>query len=455
MVYCKQCLEKQREIDELKEQVASLQARLRYQERTAQEGFFGSSTPSAQLPVKPNRPAGPRPRGGGKTGHAGHGRSRIDPDQADRVVTVPRVDVCPDCGGTLEARGCRTRTVLDCQPVRVEKVVYQLPRQRCTRCHKLVTAKTPGILPKGLYSNRLLTYLAVQHYVHGQTLGQIERQTGLGYSSLVDALHQLAARFQEVPKALLPAYRQAPVKHADETSWRTEGHNGYAWLFCTEDTSLYRFRGTRSGRIAREVFGNESLPGVLVVDRYQGYNRMPCSLQYCYAHLLRDVKDLDKAFAEDPEVHAFVEALVPPLASAISLRGLGLPRRQFLRQAAQIKSQILAIVNHPAHHPAIQTMQDLFRTQSDRMYHWADDPQIPADNNRAERELRPLVIARKISFGSQSEAGAKTRETLMTILHTLRKRVPDVAAALQSALDQIAEQPDANPAKVLFGLDSS
>ncbi len=343
MVYCKQCLEKQREIDELKEQVASLQAKLRYQERTAQEGFFGSSTPSSQIPVKPNRPAGPRPRGGGKAGHAGHGRSRIDPDQADRVETVPSVDVCPDCGGPLEARGCRTRTVLDCQPVRVEKVVYQLPRQR----------------------------------------------------------------------------------------------------------------GTRSGRIAREVFGNESLLGVLVVDRYQGYNRMPCSLQYCYAHLLRDVKDLDKAFAEDPEVHAFVEAWVPQLASAISLRGLGLPRRQFLRQAAQIKSQILAIVNHPAHHPAIQTMQDLFRKQADRMYHWADDPQIPADNNRAERELRPLVIARKISFGSQSEGGAKTRETLMTVLHTLRKRAPDVATALQSALDQIAEQPDTDPAKILFGLDSS
>ena len=226
-------------------------------------------------------------------------------------------------------------------------------------------------------------------------------------------------------------------------------------MFCAEDTSLYRFRGTRSGRIAREVFGNKPLPGVLVVDRYQGYNRMPCSLQYCYAHLLRDVKDLDKAFPEDSEVHAFVEALVPQLASAISLRGLGLPRRQFLRQAAQIKSHILAIANHPAHHPAIQTMQDLFREQAQRMYHWADDPRIPADNNRAERELRPLVIARKISFGSQSEAGAKTRETLMTVLHTLRKRVPDVATAFQAALDQLAEQPDADPAKILFGLDSS
>ena len=455
MVYCKQCLEKQRQIDELKEKIARLQAKLRYQERTLQEGRFGSSTPSSKIPVKPNRSGGPRPRGGGKVGHTGHGRSRIDPEQADRIETVPATEVCPDCGGALEARGWRARTVLDCQPVRVQKVVYQLPRQRCTQCHKLVTAKPPGVLPKGLYSNRLLTYVAVQHYVHGHTLGQIERQTGLGYSSLVDALHQLSARFQEVPKALFPAYRQAPVKHADETGWRTEGRNGYVWLFCTEGTSLYRFRGSRSGRVAREVFGNQPLPGVLLVDRYPGYNRLPCSLQYCYAHLLRDVKDLDKAFPDDPEVHAFVEALAPQLAGAISLRGLGLTRRQFLRQAAKIKGHILQIVNHPARHPAVQTMQDLFREKADRMYHWADDPHIPADNNRAERELRPLVIARKISFGSQSEAGARTREILMTVLHTLRKRVPDVTTAFQSALDQLAEQPDADPAKILFGLDSS
>lgn len=455
MVYGKQCLEKQREIDELKEKIASLQAKLRYQERTAQEGFFGSSTPSSKIPVKPNSSVHPRPRGGGPVGPAGHGRSRIDPTPADRVETIPGAEVCPECGGPLEARGCRARRVLDCPPVRVQKVVYQLSRQRCTHCHKLVTAKPPGVLPQGLYSNRLLTYVAVQHYVHGPTLGQIERQTGLGYRSLGDALHPLSARLEEVPKALLPAYRQALVKHADETSGRTEGRPGYAWLFCTADTSLYRFRGRRSGRVAREVFGNQSLPGVLLVDRYQGYNRMPCSLQYCYAHLLRDVKDLGKAFPEDPEVHAFVEALVPQLASAISLRGLGLPRRQFLRQAAKIKSSILEIVNHPAHHPAVQTMQDLFREKADRMYHWADDPQIPADNNQAERELRPLVIARKISFGSQSEAGAKTRETLMTVLHTLRKRVPDVTTAFQSALDKLAEQPDADPAKILFGLDSS
>jgi transposase len=297
--------------------------------------------------------------------------------------------------------------------------------------------------------------VAVEHYIYGRTLGQSEKQTGVGYSSLVDALHQLSERLKEVPKALIQAYRRALVKHADETGWRTEGHNGYAWLFCTPDLSLYRFRRTRSASVAREVFGNKPLRGVLVVDRDNGYNRVPCSIQYCYAHLLRDVQDLEKEFPENAEIHSFVEALAPQLANAIHLRALGLAPRQFKREATKIKNQILQIVNRPARHPAIQTMQELFRQKADRLYHWADDPQIPAENNRAERELRPLVIARKISFGSQSDAGARTREILMTVLLTLSKRTPDVMAAFKSMLDQLAEHPLASPVKLLLRFNSS
>lgn len=93
--------------------------------------------------------------------------------------------------------------------------------------------------------------------------------------------------------------------------------------------------------------------------------------------------------------------------------------------------------------------------KAERLYHWAGDRNIPADNNLAERELRPLVIARKISFGSQSDAGARTREVLMTVLHTLRKRGSPVMEAFKSALDKLAQQPDLDPSKVLFNLDSS
>ena len=148
-------------------------------------------------------------------------------------------------------------------------------------------------------------------------------------------------------------------------------------------------------------------------------------------------------------------AFAPQLTSAISFRTLDITDRQFKRQAAKIKNEILNIVNRQAKHQAIQKIQDIFREKADRLYHWADDRNVPAENNLAERELRPLVIARKISFGSQSDAGARTREILMTVLHTLKKRTPDVMIAFKSALDKLAEQGDIAPYKAVFNFDSS
>ena len=456
MTYCQQCLTKQQKINNLEEEISALKSKLRYQERTAKEGFFGSSTPSSKIPVKPNsQKEHQRNRGGGKVGHEGHGRASICEENADKVETIRIDDTCPDCGTILEDKGTKTRTVMDCQPVKMKKVLYHLQRKRCPKCKNLISARPPGVLAKCLYSNQLLAYVAVQHYIYGNTLGQIEKQTSIGYSSLVDAMHQLSKRLKDVPNALIEAYRDSLVKHADETGWRTDGNNGYAWLFCTPKISIFRIRRTRSASVPKEVFGEKPVPGVLVVDRYNGYNKMPCSIQYCYAHLLRTVKDLGKDFPENAEIKSFVEALAPQLTNAISLRTLDITDRQFKRQATKIKNEILNIVNRQAKHPAIQKIQDIFREKAERLYHWAGDRTIPADNNLAERELRPLVIARKISFGSQSDAGARTREILMTVLHTLKKRTPDVTSAFKSAIDKLAEQANIDLNKAVFSFDSS
>jgi hypothetical protein len=191
----------------------------------------------------------------------------------------------------------------------------------------------------------------------------------------------------------------------------------------------------------------------LVVDRYNGYNQVPCSIQYCYAHLLREVQDLEKEFPAVEEVSQFVGSFAPLLAKAMKLRSQSLSPAAFGHQARQLKAQIQTLAQAPAQHPGIQKIQNLFREKATRLYHWAQNPALPADNNRAERELRPLVIARKISFGSQSEQGAQTREILMSVLHTLRKRTSDVFGAFKRALDALAEDEKRDPYKLLF--DSS
>ena len=441
-------------IDRLQEEIVRLKARLRYQERTAKEGPFGSSTPSAKVPLKANTPPETsQRRGGAKPGHRGHGRRNIPSDEVTSQQAVPGPERCPLCGGPLDPKGSKARTIIEVNPVRKEVVRYELEQCDCHHCHRTFTARPTGVFAKGLFGNRLLTHLAVEHYLHGVTLGRLSTCLGITQGSLWGALHQLARRLASVPQRLLLEYRRALVKHADETGWRTDGHNGYAWLFCTALISLYRFRQSRSASVAQEVFGTQRLPGVLVVDRYNGYNQMPCLIQYCYAHLLREVQDLGKEFPEASEVSQFVASFAPLLADAMKLRAQGLTAARFGQQALELKVEIKAQVHSPAQHPGIQKIQNIFRERATRLYHWAKNPAIPADNNRAERELRPLVIARKISFGSQSEQGALTREILMSVLHTLRKRTKDVFGVFKRALDTMAEDEKRDPYKLLF--DSS
>ncbi len=430
--YCRACLEKQREIDRLKETIQLLRRRVRYQERIVrEEGPFGSSTPSSKIPLKANTELSLEDRqarrGGAKPGHVGHGRRTAKESEADEVVTLEVAErTCPHCGVELEERRFEPRTVIDIPPPRTRTILYRLGTRRCPRCRRHFRARAPGtVLARSLLGNQLLCHLAVQHYLFGVPLGRLEAQTQIGYGTLVGALHRLTRLFATVPERLLVEYRASPLKHADETGWRTDGQNGYAWLFATTTLSIFRFRCTRSASVAHEVFGKNHLPGVLVVDRYHGYNKAPVRLQYCYAHLLREVKDCGREFEDNPEVQRFVDVFAPLLRAAMGLRRVATSDQDFRRQARSLKKQIVDAVQTPALHPAVHHLQGIFRDHPERLYHWAADRSVPADNNLAERELRPLVIARKVSFGSQSDAGARTREILMTTLVTLRRRHPD------------------------------
>ena len=449
--YCPDCLRKQQVIDRLTQENKRLKDRLRYQERTAREAPFGSSTPSARLPIKSNSlEDNQKKKGGAKPGHAGNGRSRPQPEEITRTERIHAPVACPACGAGLLSKGWKTRTVIEVVPVQKEVIRYELEQCDCPRCHSVFTASAPGVFAKGLFGNRLLAWVAQEHYVQGATMGRLARQLGLNRGSLLGAMHGLAERLEPVIPRLVEEYRRALVRHADETGWRNDGKNGYAWLFCTLRLSLFRFRQSRSAKVAMEVFGSEKLPGTLVVDRYAGYNKVICALQYCYAHLLREVQDLEKEFAQAAEVKEFVGTLAPLLAQAMQLRGRGLKLKEFRQQARRIKAAIIQSVQTSAQHPGIQKVQNIFRENQGRLYHWTRHPDIPAENNRAERELRPLVIARKISFGSQSQRGLKTREILMSVLHTLKKRTGNAYEKWTEALDALALNPKRDPYTLLF-----
>ncbi len=453
---CEDCLDKQRRIDQLLEENRRLKAQLRYRDDQQKEGFFGSSTPSAQRPVKPNtEPEQQCKRGGLPKGHPGHGRKGFNPDDAARIVDVGLDAACPDCGRPMEDKGVRYRSVLEIPPPRPEAILYRLRKHYCPHCQKAHQAQAPAVLPKALFGNQLIARMAFMHYLHGIPLGRICDQMGLDLGSVVQMLHRLAGLFKPVLPRLIELYRLAPVRQADETSWRTDGRSGYAWLFCTPDLSIFMFRQTRAASVPKEALGNQPLPGVLVVDRYNGYRRVPCKLQYCYAHLMREVEDLAKEFPDHAEVRVFTATLIPLLASAMHLRSQPITDEDYYRHAAALQHRIVSVSEQPAQHLGIRRIQDIFRDHADRLYHWAHNRNVPADNNRSERELRPTVIARKVSFGSQSEAGAKTREIMMSLLHTLKKRQQHAEDYFKSVLDRLASDIKQDAVSLLLPANSS
>jgi len=447
------CFEKQVEVDQLREENKQLRQKLRYRERKAEDGFFGSSTPSSKIPIKANTEASQSKRKrGAQAGHPGHSRKSADHKTADRIAVVESAfgGVCPDCKSGLHQKDTRARLVRDCRPIVSEEIVFNLPVERCPSCRKDFYTQAPGVFPKAVLGNQLLANAIEMIYLNGIPMGRACELLKISQGVLVGMLHYVANLFEDVPDKLISHYRKAPAKHADETGWRKEGKNCYAWLFATIYISIFKFGRSRAGSVAREVFGDKPLPGVLVVDRYGGYNKVPCAIQYCYAHLFRDVQDVEKEFPDNPEIKIFVSTVAPLLAMAMGLRTQQISDTAFKKKAASVKKAIQRAMDQPSQHAAIRKIQDIFTDNEKRMYHWAKDRRVPAENNRAERDLRPTVIARKTSFGSQSEAGAETRGILMSVIHTIKKQRANPAPHLKSVLDALASGSKDAPFKLLF-----
>lgn len=427
-VICKGCFDKKLEIDKLRAENKALKQKLRFRESSAQEGFFGSSTSSSKILLKKNSNLlNTMKKGGAKKGHKGHGRKLFCESTVDKVIELEMPPACGDCGFALIMRDKSERTVIDVNSARAETILYKIKEGICPGCSKRHMQK-PEALPRSLYSNRLLAQAAVMHYFHGLSLGKVIEILGgnVNQSGLTAAFHRLGAMCERSQEQLIHDFRCAPVKHADETGWRNDGQSGYAWLFCSLRTSIFQFHPTRSARIAHQVFGAEPLAGVLVVDRYHAYNKLPCKIQYCFAHLLRDVEKLEDEFPEDLEVLAFVASFAPLLSEAMRLRNQKISNEQYYGRARELEVAIKKISAQSAKHPGIQRIQDIFIEKEQRLYHWVTDRDVPPENNFAERELRPTVIARKISYGSQSVKGAQTRGHIMTMLHTAKKRIKNM-----------------------------
>ncbi len=142
--------------------------------------------------------------------------------------------------------------------------------------------------------------------------------------------------------------------------------------------------------------------------------------------------------------------LLDLLREAMTLRSRFKGKR-YNEESRRIRDDILAWIAQPVSDGKLRGYFEFMDKTRHRFFQWVDHPDVEAENNLAERRLRPLVVARKVCFGSQSEKGMKTRETLMSVIDTLKLRCEDPVGRLSSVFDALARNRNADVSVLLWG----
>jgi transposase len=396
----------------------------------ASDPLDGNDPPARPTTMPGLKPAGrTRPRAtearSRKRRTGGYGRRRMVPT-ARRVHADKQ---CPHCatvlrGGTIQ----RTREVIELVPARVEVTAHQYLERRCPRCRGRWLPK-PGldgvVVGQGRLGVGLLSLIAVlreelrlpirgiQWYldaVHG---------LHLSVGAIVETLHTVARRAAPLVTQIQADIRASPVVHADETGWREDGHNGYAWTFSTETARAF-VRGGRERGVLEATIGTD-YGGVLVSDFYAAYTSYAGRHQYCWAHLLRDVHELVEQHRQDATVRGWADGVQAIYRRATTSAPAPDPRiRRQQRQGYEADlGALCAPFLEVAAAPQRVLCERVSKNLSD-LFVFVEDPTVPPTNNAAERSLRHLVTARKISGGTRSPAGTATTMTLASLFGTWR-----------------------------------
>jgi hypothetical protein len=267
-----------------------------------------------------------------------------------------------------------------------------------------------------------LPLLTIRHYLRSV------HQLTLSVGGLQEILHDLRAATQETLDEFKQQARRSGILHGDETSWRENGVNGYIWSFSTpgQDAVRYYEYDPSRGQVVVKRFLNGQFAGHLVSDFYCGYNDYAGKHQRCWAHLLRDLHHLKEAQGHDADVVEWAQAVQAcyDAAQAWLAAHAHAPPAEREAQYVQLTSQThelgLRYARSKAH--TCQALAKRLLRHEDELFQFMLVDGLSADNNLAERAIRPLVVIRKISGGSRSAAGTKTRMALASLFQTWQAR---------------------------------
>jgi transposase len=453
-----------RRIAEQDARIAEQDARIAELQASTGNAAVTPATPSGMIPVytKPNAttPRGRRrKRPGARDGHPGHRRpspTRIDRQQPHRLK------VCPCCGGPVQ-RCKRTRTrLIEDLPANLQSVVteHTIHRDYCPKCKKHVEPVVPDALPNATFGHRVVSFTSWCHYGLGVTLDQLidilqyHLQTKLSAGGLIAAWQRLAEILTPWYQQIAAEARKSAYLHADETGWRVQGQTCWLWCFANGQVCYYLIDRCRGSPVLQRFFG-EAFDGILLHDFWTAYESIDVlDRQYCLVHLLRELEKVDQ-HNTTAQWQAFAKTLRRLIRDGIRLRKRPdfSPQRYHSRILRLGRRLDAFIATECADADARRLLKRLRRT-GDHLFTFLDYPQIPFENNCAERMIRPAVILRKNSQSNRSDRGAVTQAVLMSIYRTLRLRGHDplqtIAHALRTYL-QTGQLPPLPPAIVADG----
>ncbi len=406
--------EQQATIATLEQRVADLERRLG---SSGGRGVPGT-TPTAQTRSR----ASGKPR---KQRSRGYARRR---SPAPTQTVIHAADHCPDCGTTLRGGGVKwRREVIELPVVPVQVIAHHYLARVCPQCRRRVVP--PVALAGAVASHQrlgtglvsLITTLRedgrwpvrlVQWYL--RTVHRLHLSVG----ARVGASQRVAAAGQQAVAQIQAQIRGSPAVQADETGWRENGANGYVWSFSTP-TAAYFTHGGREGVMVDTVLG-DAFTGVLGSDFYAGYHHYPGLHQRCWVHLLRDIHDLRVLYPTDRAVQRWAQAVrtVSDRAKAFA----SADPRERVRAQQRCEQALAQVCRKPAADPTAvpgRLSRRMLRHLSE-LFVFVARPEVPSDNNGAERSVRHLVTSRKISGGTRSPEGTATKMTLATLFGTWR-----------------------------------
>ena len=391
--------------------------------------------------------AAPRPRGQ-QAGTSGHGRrdhSQL-PAQVETHELAPSERRCEQCEGELQAAGSEDSEVLEVE-VRAYRRLIKRKRYRrtcqCTGALRVVTAAAPPrLIPKGILGISIWVMVLIDKYrLYRPTYRLLEalriHGLDLALGTVTDGLKRLAPLFVPLREALRARSRTADHWHADETSWyvfeatgEDAGYRWCLWVFWCREAVVFKLDRTRSARVPKEHFAGVA-GGTVSADRYSSYKRLAKDtavvIAYCWAHVRRDFIAVADQWEQHQEWAEEWLGLIAELYRLNKERLLVLSDPgQYAAAEAALRAAISAMqqrwereLAQPQLHHAPKKVLTSLRNHWSGLILFVEHPDIPMDNNQAERALRGPVVGRKNYYGSGALWSGELTATLFSLFHTL------------------------------------